>query len=60
MSVVVERDGEQVETSVVPRANPPAGEGPTGVGITDSPISDATCPDRHGRVPASDAEFATR
>jgi regulator of sigma E protease len=42
MSVVVERNGELVETSVVPRVNPPAGEGPTGVGINDSPLSDAT------------------
>jgi regulator of sigma E protease len=41
MSVVVERNGELVETSVVPRVNPPAGEGPTGVGISDSPLSDA-------------------
>jgi regulator of sigma E protease len=42
MSVVVERNGELVETSVVPRVNPPVGEGPTGVGINDSPLSDAT------------------
>ena len=42
MSVVVERNGELVETSVVPRVNPPAGEGPTGVGIRDSAVSDAT------------------
>jgi regulator of sigma E protease len=41
MSVLVERNGELVETSVVPRVNPPAGEGPTGVGISDSPLSDA-------------------
>ncbi len=31
MSIVFERDGETVETTVVPRENPPEGEGPTGV-----------------------------
>ena len=55
MSVVVERKGELVETSVVPRANPPAGEGPTGVGITDSAISDATI---EAVTPASSAAEA--
>jgi regulator of sigma E protease len=57
MSVVVERDGALVETSVVPRMNPPAGEGPTGVGITDSPISDASVDAVIGGSPASDAGF---
>lgn len=33
LSVVVERDGQRLETTVTPRANPPAGEGPTGVEI---------------------------
>jgi regulator of sigma E protease len=55
MSVVVERNGELVETSVVPRVNPPAGEGPTGVGINDSPLSDATVEAVTGTSPASDA-----
>jgi regulator of sigma E protease len=31
MSIVFERDGETTETTVVPRQNPPEGEGPTGV-----------------------------
>jgi regulator of sigma E protease len=31
MSIVFERDGQNVETTVVPRENPPANEGPTGV-----------------------------
>jgi regulator of sigma E protease len=55
MSVVVARNGELVETSVVPRVNPPAGEGPTGVGITDSPLSDATVEATTATSPASEA-----
>jgi regulator of sigma E protease len=42
LSVVVERDGSPVETSVVPRVSPPAGEGPTGVAITDAVVSNVT------------------
>jgi len=42
MSVVVERDTAQIETSVVPRANPPAGEGPTGVNVRDYAVADAS------------------
>jgi regulator of sigma E protease len=57
MSVVVERNGALVETSVVPRLNPPAGEGPTGVGITDSPLSDASIDSVTAGSPASDAGF---
>ena len=57
MSVVVERTGELVETSVVPRLNPPAGEGPTGVGITDSPISDASVDAITAGSPSSEAGF---
>ena len=55
MSVVVERDGALVETSVVPRVNPPPGEGPTGVGITDAPISDAKVNTVTAGSPASEA-----
>lgn len=57
MSVVIERNGERVETSVTPRLNPPAGEGPTGVGITDSPISDASVDGVSAGSPAADASF---
>jgi regulator of sigma E protease len=42
LSVVVERDGSLVETSVVPRVSPPAGEGPTGVAISDAVVSNVT------------------
>jgi regulator of sigma E protease len=57
MSVVVERNRERVETSVTPRRNPPAGEGPTGVGITDSPISEASVNQVKAGSPAADAGF---
>ncbi len=55
MSVVVERNGELVETSVVPRVNPPAGEGPTGVGIVDSPIADTSVEATTAGLPAAEA-----
>jgi regulator of sigma E protease len=57
MSVVVDRNGELVETSVTPRLNPPAGEGPTGVGIIDSAIADASIDSVTAGSPASDAGF---
>ncbi len=41
MSVVIARGGSLVETSVVPRQNPPPNEGPTGVGISDAVVSHA-------------------
>jgi regulator of sigma E protease len=40
LSVVVERDGALVETTVTPRENPPADQGPTGVGVSDFVIAD--------------------
>jgi regulator of sigma E protease len=55
MSVVVERDNRAVETSVTPRANPPAGEGPTGVGISDAAVADVTI---SGVAPESPAAAA--
>ena len=42
MSVVIDRNGQQIETSVVPRENPPANEGPTGVGITEAVVAETT------------------
>lgn len=39
MNVVLERAGEQVETSIVPRADPPAGQGRTGIRLDDAPIA---------------------
>jgi regulator of sigma E protease len=41
MSVVIDRGQAPIETSIVPRANPPAGEGAAGVGITEPFIADA-------------------
>ena len=41
-SVVIERNGDLIETSVTPRINPPAGEGATGIGISDATISQLT------------------
>ncbi|MBW3632108.1 MAG: site-2 protease family protein [Chloroflexi bacterium] len=55
MNVVVERNGTLLETSVVPRVNPPPGEGPTGVGITDAPISDAIVSAVSSGSPAAEA-----
>ncbi len=39
MSVVILRDGKQVDTTVTPRVNPPQGEGPTGVGVSEALVS---------------------
>jgi regulator of sigma E protease len=57
MSVVVERNGELVETSVVPRANPPAGEGPMGVVLNETLISDASVDAVRSGSPAAQAGF---
>lgn len=37
--IVVEREGELIETTVVPRVNPPVGEGRTGIRIGSSVLS---------------------
>ncbi len=42
LSVVVERHGSIIETTVTPRSAPPPGEGATGVGISDAVISELT------------------
>jgi regulator of sigma E protease len=39
MSVVIERGGQRMDTTVTPRANPPAGEGPTGVTISEVAVA---------------------
>lgn len=58
MSVVVDRGGELIETSVVPRANPPANEGPTGVGISDVVVADASISSVQADSEAASAGFA--
>lgn len=55
MSVVVERGDALIETTVEPRANPPAGEGPTGVGIEEVPVAQATIGDVIPETPAAAA-----
>jgi regulator of sigma E protease len=57
MSVVVERDGKMVETKVIPRANPPANQGPTGVGINDVVIAEAIVKGVTPGSPAANAGF---
>ncbi len=55
MSVVVDRGGNLIETSVTPRANPPAGEGPTGVGILPAAVSTITIEGVTPGSPAADS-----
>lgn len=57
LSVVVERDDTQLETSVVPRANPPVNEGPTGVKIGDFAVADASVQSVSPDSPAAAAGF---
>lgn len=41
VTVVISRDGQQITTQITPRANPPEGQGPTGIRIVntfDSPL----------------------
>ncbi|MBA3450581.1 MAG: site-2 protease family protein, partial [Chloroflexia bacterium] len=59
LSVVIERDGALIETSVTPRINPPAGEGATGVQIVDATISEAIVADVTADSPAAAAGFET-
>lgn len=42
MTLVVERDGERVSTTLVPREQYPAGQGPTGVAISDGVLANVT------------------
>jgi regulator of sigma E protease len=39
MTVVLERSGARIETTIVPRENPPAGQGRTGIRLDDAPIA---------------------
>ncbi len=57
MSVVVERAGTLQDTSVVPRINPPGGEGPTGVSVSELVIADAIVGDVSPGTAAADAGF---
>jgi regulator of sigma E protease len=55
LSVVVERDGSLIETTVTPRVNPPAGEGHTGIIISDAPVSVISVSGVTADSPAADA-----
>ena len=39
MSVVIERGGQRIDTTVTPRSNPPAGQGATGVTISEVAVA---------------------
>lgn len=58
MSVVISRNGALTETSVTPRANPPAGEGPTGVGISEFALADIAVSEVTPDSPAAKAGLA--
>lgn len=55
MSVVVERGGERIETSIVPRENPPEGQGRTGIRLDDALLAAIQV---HEIEPGSAAEAA--
>lgn len=40
MNVVVERGGQRISTTVIPRENPPAGQGPTGISLANPTEAD--------------------
>ena len=42
VAVTIERGTERIETTVVPRENPPAGQGATGISFGDNRLSDVT------------------
>jgi regulator of sigma E protease len=55
MSVIVERDGQMLPTTVTPRANPPADQGPTGVRISEDIVATITMNDIVAGSPAEQA-----
>lgn len=57
MSVVIQRGDRTIDTMVEPRANPPAGEGPTGVGISDVAVAEARVDAVTPESPAATAGF---
>ena len=57
LSVVVERNGSLVETFVSPRANPPAGEGATGVGIRPWVVANVSIANVTAGSPAAASGF---
>lgn len=57
MSVVLLRNGKEIDTTVVPRANPPANQGPTGVGVSEALVSDVKATGVADGSPAATAGF---
>jgi regulator of sigma E protease len=55
MSVVLLRDGKEIDTTVTPRTNPPANQGPTGVGVSEAIVSDLKVTDVALGSPAANA-----
>lgn len=57
LSVVVERNGERTETSVVPRSAPPAGQGATGVTVSEVAVAQVAVSSVVADSPAASAGF---
>lgn len=55
MSVVLGRNGERVETTIVPRENPPEGEGRTGIRLSSALNSNIEVTDVPQGTPAAEA-----
>lgn len=55
VTVVIQRGGETIETSVIPRENPPAGQGSTGITFTDARFSDVQVDVVRPNTPAAKA-----
>ena len=58
MSVVIERGGQRIETTVTPRGNPPAGQGPTGVTISEVAVADIKVKSINPDSPLADSGLA--
>lgn len=55
ITVVIQRGGETIETTVTPRENPPAGQGSTGITFTDARFSDVQIDTVRPNTPAAEA-----
>ncbi len=55
MNVVVERGGERISTTVTPRENPPAGQGPTGINLANPTAANIYVGDVEPGSPAEQA-----
>jgi regulator of sigma E protease len=53
--VTIERRGKLIETSIIPRTNPPKGQGPMGVGLVPAYVSDPTVTEVRPGSPAAEA-----